>query len=68
MANLPEIAIHCSEKEQDAVKCERDVDDMKKAEYMEKHIGEEYVGVISGVQEFGLFVELDNTVEGLVKI
>ena len=68
MVNLPEIAIHCSEKEQDAVKCERDVDDMKKAEYMERHIGEEYVGVISGVQEFGLFVELDNTVEGLVKI
>ena len=66
--NLPEIANHCSIKEQDAVKCERDVDDMKKAEYMESHIGEEYVGVISGVQEFGLFVELDNTVEGLVRI
>ena len=66
--NLPEMANHCSCKEQDAVKCERDVDDMKKAEYMEKHIGEEYVGIISGVQEFGLFVELDNTVEGLVKV
>ena len=66
--HLPEMAAHCSEKEQDAVKCERDVDDMKKAEYMENHIGEEFVGVISGVQEFGLFVELDNTVEGLVKI
>ena len=66
--NLPEMAIHCSKKEQDSVKCERDVDDMKKAEYMESHIGEEYIGVISGVQEFGLFVELDNTVEGLVKI
>ena len=68
MLNLPEIAIHCSKKEQDAVKCERDVDDMKKAEYMESHIGEEYTGVISGVQEFGIFVELDNTIEGLVKI
>ena len=66
--NLPEMAIHCSKKEQDSVKFERDVDDMKKAEYMESHIGEEYIGVISGVQEFGLFVELDNTVEGLVKI
>ena len=66
--NLPEMAMHCSQKEQDSVKCERDVDDMKKAEYMERHIGEEYIGVISGVQEFGLFVELDNTVEGLVKI
>ena len=68
MLNLPEIAIHCSKKEQDAVKCERDVEDMKKAEYMESHIGEEYIGVISGVQEFGIFVELDNTIEGLVKI
>ena len=66
--NLKEMAIHCSEKEQDAVKCERDVDDMKKAEYMENHIGEQYTGIISGVQEFGIFVELDNTIEGLVKI
>ena len=66
--NLPEMAIHCSEKEQDSVKCEREVEDMKKAEYMESHIGEEFIGVISGVQEFGLFVELENTVEGLVKI
>lgn len=67
-ANLPEMANHCSVKEQDAQKCERDVDDMKKAEYMEGHIGEEFVGVISGVQEFGFFVELSNTVEGLVKL
>ena len=66
--NLENMANHCSVKEQDSVKCERDVDDMKKAQYMESHIGEEYVGVISGVQEFGLFVELDNTVEGLVKL
>ena len=42
--------------------------DMKMAEYMEDHIGEEFVGVISGVQEFGVFVELKNTIEGLVKI
>ncbi len=66
--NLPEMSNHCSIKEQDAQKCERDVDDMKKAEYMEEHIGEEFEGVISGVQEFGFFVELPNTVEGLVKI
>ena len=65
---LPEMALHCSVKEQDAQNCERDVDDMKMAEYMEDHIGEEFNGVISGVQEFGIFVELDNTVEGLVKI
>lgn len=67
-ANLSEMANHCSIKEQDAQRCERDVDDMKKAEYMEGHIGEEFVGVISGVHEFGIFVELPNTVEGLVKI
>lgn len=66
--NLPEMARHCSTKEQDAVKCERDVEDMKKAEYMENHIGEQFTGIISGVQEFGVFIELENTVEGLAKI
>ena len=65
--NLAEMANHCSIKEQDAQKCERDVNDMKKAEYMESHIGEEFVGVISGVDVFGIFVELPNTVEGLIK-
>ena len=67
-ANLAEMANHCSIKEQDAAKCERDVDDMKMAEYMEEHIGEEFEGIISGVQEFGIFVELKNTIEGLIKI
>ncbi len=66
--NLPEMANHCSIKEQDSVKCERDVDDMKMAEYMEDHIGEEFEGIISNVQEFGMFVELPNSIEGLVKI
>ncbi len=66
--DLPEMAAHCSVKEQDAQSCERDVDDMKKAEYMEEHIGEEFSAILSGVQEFGIFVELANTVEGLVKI
>ena len=66
--NLPEMANHCSIKEQDAVKCERDVDDMKMAEYMEDHINEEFEGIISNVQEFGMFVELPNSIEGLVKL
>ncbi|MEE3342854.1 MAG: ribonuclease R [Bacilli bacterium] len=66
--NLPELANHCSIKEQDSIKCERDVDDMKMAEYMEDHIGEEFEGIISNVQEFGMFVELPNSIEGLVKI
>ena len=65
---IPVMAEHCSIKEQDAEKCERDVDDMKKAEYMEDHIGEIFEGIISGVQEFGMFVELPNTIEGLVKV
>lgn len=65
---LPLIALHSSEKERDAVSCEREVDDMKKAEYMEKHIGEAFTGMISGVTNFGIFVELPNLIEGLIKI
>ena len=64
---LPAMCEQTSQKELDSVNCERDVEKMKKAEYMEDHIGEEYDGVISGVTPFGIFVELDNTVEGLVK-
>ena len=65
---LLEISIKTSQREQDSVDCERDVEKMKMAEYMEDHIGERYNGIISGVTEFGIFVELPNTVEGLVKI
>lgn len=65
---MPVIAEHTSEKEVDAIECEREVDDMKMAEYMEEHIGEEYEGKISGVTNFGMFVELDNLVEGLIKM
>lgn len=66
--SIPVMAEHCSAREMDAQNCERDVDKMKKAEYMMDHIGEVYEGIISGVQEFGIFVELDNTVEGLIKV
>ena len=65
---LFDIANHSSVKEQDAINCERDVEKMKKAEYMESHIGEVFEGIISGVLEFGFFVELTNTCEGLVRI
>ena len=65
---LPIIADHSSIKEQDSINCERDVEKMKKAQYMENHIGEVYQGVISGVCEFGIFVQLQNTIEGLVKV
>ncbi len=57
-----------SEREKIAESAERDVDDLKKAEYMSDKIGEEYDGVISGVTEWGVFVELENSVEGLVRI
>ncbi len=57
-----------SETEKIADEAEREVDDYKKAVYMIKFIGEQFVGTISGVQEFGVFVELDNGVEGLVRL
>ena len=56
-----------SEREKIAQKAERDSVDLKKAEYMESKIGEVYEGIISGVTNFGLFVELENTVEGLIR-
>ena len=66
--NLPALCDLASEKERDSIDCERDVESMKMAEYMESHIGEEYDGTISSVMNFGLFVQLDNMIEGLVHI
>ena len=65
---LPEVAKHSSEMERRADEAERETDKLKKVEYMEQHIGEEYEGVISGVTGWGLYVELPNTVEGLIHI
>lgn len=65
---LPQLAEHSSLKERDAIECEREVEDMKMAEYMMDHIGEEFTGMISGVTSFGMFVELPNMIEGLVHI
>ena len=65
---LKDITQHSSERERAAVECEREVDDMKKAEYMQEHIGEEYNGIISSVTPFGMFVELPNLIEGLVRL
>ena len=62
------IADHSSSTERASVECEREVEDMKMAEYMEKHIGETFEGMISTVTNFGMFVELDNLIEGLVRI
>ena len=65
---LPEICEHTSERERASVSCEREVDSMKMAEYMEEHIGEQYNGMISGITSFGMFVILDNLIEGLVPV
>lgn len=65
---LDEVAKKSSKMERRAVEAEREIDKLKKAEYMENHIGEEYDGYISGVTAFGIYVELANTCEGLVHI
>ena len=67
-SSLIEITEHSSEMERAAVEAERDVNDMKMAEYMEAHIGEEFNGMISTVTNFGFFVELENLIEGLVHV
>ncbi len=67
-AKIPEAAQHCSERERAAMETEREVDDLKKCEYLAKHVGEEFTGVISGVTSFGIFVELPNTCEGLIRV
>jgi ribonuclease R len=65
---IPEIAEHTSQLERRAIDTERDVDSMKKAEYMGDHIGEQFNAMVSSVMKFGLFVELENTIEGLIHI
>ena len=65
---LPEVASHSSEMERRADEAERETDKLKKVEYMEKHIGEIYEGVISSITAWGIYVELPNTVEGMVHV
>ena len=60
-------AMNSSEREQIATKVERDAEKIKKAEYMENHVGEIYEGVVSSITSFGMFVELENTIEGLIR-
>ena len=63
-----EAAVQTSTRERQAIDCENEVNDMKKAEYMQDYVGEVFEGVISSVTNFGMFVMLPNTVEGLVHI
>ena len=65
---LPEVAMQSSKMERRADEAERETVKLKKAEYMKEHLGEIYEGVISGVTNYGVYVELDNTVEGMVHV
>ncbi len=67
-SKLPQVALQSSERERAAVECERDVTDMKMAEYMLDHIGETFEGMINTVTNYGMYVELDNLVEGMIRI
>lgn len=67
-ARMPDIASQSSDRERTAVDAERDTEKLKKAEYMLDKIGEEFPGIISGVTSFGMFIELENTVEGLIRL
>lgn len=63
-----EVAEHSSVTERAAIDLERDVEKMKMAEYMSKHVGEYFDGVISGITNFGIYVELENCVEGMIRL
>ncbi len=65
---LPEVAKNSSEMERRADEAERETDKLKKAEYMEEHIGEIYEGVISSITSWGIYVELPNTIEGMIHV
>ena len=65
---MHDIAVKCSDAEKRATQIERDVEEVRKAEYMQDHIGEVYKGIVSGVTERGIYVKLENTIEGLLAI
>lgn len=67
-AIMDEIADHTSERERRAVEAERDTESLKKAQYMADKIGEEFEGIVSSITNFGMFIELPNTIEGLVHV
>ncbi len=67
-ARMPDVAQHSSERERVAQEAERDTEKLKKCEYMLDKIGEEFTGIIGSVTSFGMFIELDNSVEGLVRL
>ncbi len=66
--NLPEITKQCSDRERAAEDAERETEDLKKVEYMKQFEGEIFEGIIANVTSFGMFVEMDNTIEGLIRM
>lgn len=67
-AILPEVAQHSSKTERTAEEAERELEKMKKCEYAEEHLGETAEGIISGITNYGMYVELPNTVEGMIRL
>lgn len=67
-SRMPDIAQQSSERERVAVEAERDTEQLKKAEYMQDKVGEEFDAMVSSVTSFGMFIELENTVEGLIRL
>ena len=65
---LPEVAKHTSAMERRADDAERDTDKLKMVQYMEQYIGEDFDGVISGITEWGIYVVLPNTIEGMINV
>ena len=65
---LDAVAFNVSKTERLAIDCERDIDAMKKCEFMLPHLGETFTGTVSGLTNFGIFVELPNTVEGMISL
>ena len=65
---LESVAFNISKTERVAIDCERDIEALKKCEFMKDYLGEEFEGIISGLTNFGIFVELDNTIEGMVAL
>lgn len=68
LSKISNIAEQASKRERDAIECEYEVNDMKMAQYMEQHIGETFEGTISSITNFGLFITLDNTIEGFIRL
>lgn len=65
---LGKVATQSSKTERRATEAEREVNKLKKAQYMSRHIGEEFEGIISGITSWGIYVELPNTVEGMIRV